>query len=120
VSRSAAIGTDFENIIVQGLREGLDDDRIERRARCGKNDRGDVSGVRLRGERIVIECKAEVNGKVFKLPEWVKEAREEAGNDDALVGVVAHKRTGSRKPEEQWISMTLADFIVILTGQRAD
>lgn len=118
MSRAAQKGTSFETLIAKGLAEALEDDRIERRARTGAKDRGDISGVRLRGERVVIECKNEAIGKVFKLPEWVKEAQEEAGNDDALVGVVVHKRSGTTDPMKQWVTCTVADLVAILTGQR--
>lgn len=111
-------GTDFETLISKGLAAALDDDRIERRVRNGSKDRGDVGGVRIHGQRVVIECKNILNGKVLHLPEWVNEAQDEAGNDGALVGVVIHKRTGTRDPMQQWCSMTVADFVALLTGQQ--
>lgn len=118
MSRNQQKGTSFETLIAKGLAEALDDDRIERRARTGAKDRGDIGGVRLHGQRVVIECKNEATGKVFKLPEWVGEAQEEAGNDDALVGVVVHKRSGTTDPMKQWVSCTVADLVSILTGQK--
>ena len=42
----------------------------------------------------------------------------EAGNDDALVGVVCHKRRGTSDPMRQWGSMTVEDLVAILSGQR--
>lgn len=112
-----AAGTRFEGLIATALRYALDDDRIERRARSGAKDRGDISGVRAYGQRVVIECKdcARVD-----LPAWTREARTEAGNDDALVGVVVHKRHGVGDPLQQWVSMTLADLVALLTGQGVD
>lgn len=118
MSRSQQKGTSFETLIAKGLAEALDDDRIERRTRNGVKDRGDIGGVRLRGQRVVIECKNEATGKVFKLPEWVQEAHDEAGNDDALVGLVIHKRTKTTDPMKQWVSCTVADLVAILTGER--
>lgn len=118
MSRNQQKGTSFETSIAKGLAEALDDDRIERRAKSGSKDRGDIAGVRLHGQRVVIECKNEATGKVFKLPEWVKEAQEEAINDGALVGVVVHKRSGTTDPMKQWCSLTVADLCAILTGQR--
>lgn len=120
MSKSKARGTSFEKLIADGLREALDDDRIERRALSGVNDRGDIAGVRLHGQRVVIEAKNIATGKVFHLPEWVDEAQREARNDDALVGVVAHKRQGTQDWRKQWISMTVEDFCAVLTGQRLD
>jgi hypothetical protein len=109
-----AAGTRFEGLIAAALRYALDDDRIERRARSGAKDRGDIGGVRIHGQRVVIECKdcARVD-----LPAWTREARTEAGNDDALCGVVVHKRHGVGDPMRSWVSMTLADFVALLTGQ---
>lgn len=120
MTRSQQKGTDFETLIARGLADALDDDRIERRARSGTKDRGDISGIRLHGQRVVLECKTILNGKALHLPEWTEEAQIEAGNDDALVGVVIHKRTGSRDPMKQWVSMTVADLVAILTGQKVE
>lgn len=110
-------GTRFERQIADALAAALDDDRIERRSRNGAKDRGDVSGVRLHGQRVVIEAK---DCARLDLPGWTREAQLEAGNDDALVGVVVHKRKGVSDPLAQWVSMTLADFLSILTGQRSE
>jgi hypothetical protein len=110
-------GTRFEGLIAAALRLALDDDRIERRARNGSKDRGDISGVRLHGQRVVIECK---DCSRIDLPGWTDQAHIEAGNDDALIGVVVSKRRGIGDPMRQWVHMTVADLVAILTGQRAD
>lgn len=110
-------GTRFEGLIAAALRLALDDDRIERRARNGAKDRGDIGGVRLHGHRVVIECKDTAR---LDLPGWTAEAHTEAGNDDALVGVVVHKRHGVGDPMRQWVSMTVGDLAAILTGRRRD
>lgn len=116
--RSAkSAGTRFESAIAKALSEALADDRIERRARNGSKDRGDVSGVRLHGQPVVIECK---DTTTLRLPEWTAEAQIEAGNDDALVGVVVHKRRGVSDPMRQWVSMTVGDLVAILSGQRVE
>jgi hypothetical protein len=114
VSRNQQKGTSFESSIAKGLATALDDDRIERRARTGAKDKGDVAGVRLGGRRIVLECKNEATGKVFKLPEWVLEAQEEARNDKALVGLVVHKRSGTTDPLHQWVTCTVGDLVAII------
>ncbi len=106
-------GSRFESLIAAALRLALDDDRIERRARNGARDRGDISGVRLHGQRVVIECKDSAR---VCLPEWTTEAHTEAGNDDALVGLVVSKRKGVADPMRQWVHMTVADLVAILTG----
>lgn len=109
-----AAGARFERQIADALAAALDDDRIDRRVKTGANDRGDIGGVRAHGQRVVIECKdcARVD-----LPAWTREARTQAGNDDALVGVVVHKRHGVGDPMQQWVTCTLADFVALLTGQ---
>lgn len=52
-----AAGTRLERELADYLAATLADDRIERRARNGAKDRGDVAGVRVHGQRLVIECK---------------------------------------------------------------
>jgi hypothetical protein len=108
-------GTKFERQIADALSNALDDDRIDRRARNGAKDRGDIAGIRLHGQRVVIECK---DTSTLRLPEWTAEAQLEAGNDDALVGLVVHKRRGVGDPLQQWVTCTVADLLAILSGQR--
>jgi hypothetical protein len=109
-------GTDFETALVGYLAAEVDE-RIERRARNGAKDRGDVSGVRTaHGHRLVIEAK-EYGGRL-KAAEWTAEAAVEAGNDDAIAGVVVAKRRGTTDPGEQWCLMTVRDLVALLTGER--
>jgi hypothetical protein len=108
-------GTRFETSIASALAAALDDDRIERRARNGTKDRGDIGGVRLHGQRVVLECKDIMK---LNLPEWTNEAHLEAGNDDALVGLVVHKRHGVADPMKQWVTCTVEDLIAVLSGQK--
>ena len=113
-------GSLFEADVAWFLADALDDDRIERRAKNGSKDRGDVGGVRtVTGERVVIECK---NTARLELAGWVGEAEVERGNDDAAVGVVVHKRRGFGKKQMggQYVTMTLADFAVLLGGDRGE
>jgi hypothetical protein len=112
-----AAGARFERQVADALSAALDDDRIDRRVRNGAKDRGDISGVRLHGQRVVIECK---DTTAIRLPEWTAEAQLEAGNDNALVGLVVHKRRGTGDPMQQWVTCTVADLVAILTGQRAE
>ncbi|WP_288833689.1 hypothetical protein [uncultured Corynebacterium sp.] len=113
--RSAkAAGGKFERDIADYLRDNLDD-RIDRRVKTGAKDKGDIANVRdSHNNRIVIECK---NVMKQALPEWVREAQLEAANDDALVGVVAHKRHGVGDPSKQWVTMTLDDLLKLLKGK---
>ncbi|MDY0829086.1 hypothetical protein SK224_08085 [Microbacterium sp. BG28] len=110
-------GTAHETNIASYLASALGDDRIERRARNGAKDRGDISGVRTAlGERVVIEAK-DYGGQI-KAAEWVKEAHVEAGNDDAPVGVVVAKRRGTTNPADQYVITTLGDLVVLLGGRK--
>jgi ribosomal protein S26 len=109
-------GTRFETSIAGCFAEQLDDDRIERRAKTGNKDRGDVGGIRaIRGGRVVIECK---NVSRTDLGGWVKEAEVERGNDDAIAGLVVHKRRGTADPLDQYVTCTMRDLVALLTGER--
>ena len=91
------------------------DDRIERRAKAGGKDRGDISGFRHMGARVVVEVK---NTARINLAGWAAEAEVERGNDDATVGMVVHKRHGKGDPADQWVTMTLADLVALVNGNR--
>lgn len=110
-----AAGTRTESAVAHYLAEQLADDRIERRARNGRADRGDIGGIRVHGQRLVVEVK---DCAKQALPAWVAEAHTEAGNDDALVGVVVAKRRGTTDPGRFWVHMTLDDLLALLTGER--
>lgn len=109
-------GTTFETLVARYLAEHVDD-RIERRARTGANDRGDISGLRAWTQRVVVECK---NTSRPSLAAWAQEAETERGNDDALAALIAHKRHGNNKPGDQWVTMTLANLVALLTGHRPE
>ena len=111
-----AAGTKFETLVTRYLRTTLDDDRIERRRMSGANDRGDISGLRHMGQRIVLECK-DYGGRLQPGP-WIEETERERLNDDAGVGIVVAKRRGTTAPGEQFVLMTLADLVALLTGSR--
>lgn len=113
--RSAkAAGSWMERVVAEFLAFRLADDRIERRTKNGSKDRGDITGVKtIRGGRVVIECK---NVKTLALPAWLREAEVERGNDDAVIGVVAHKKNGSMNPADQYVTMTLETFARLLEG----
>jgi hypothetical protein len=108
-------GASFESAVAAYLAEHVDD-RIERRARNGVKDRGDISGLRgLFGGRIVVEVK---NTARTNLAVWTAEAELERGNDDAMAGLVVHKRHGVGDPAQQWVTCTLRDLVALLTGER--
>lgn len=107
-------GSSFERAQADWLAARLGDDRIDRRVKRGAKDYGDIGGVRtIRGGRVVIECK---NAARLDLPGWLREAETERGNDDALIGVVMHKKRGTTDPGEQFVTMTAETFAVLLEG----
>lgn len=110
-----AAGTRFETSIAAYLAAEVDEG-IERRARNGAKDRGDISGLRtVFGGRVVVECKDVTRPDISG---WVREAEIERGNDDAIAGLVVAKRRGTTDPGEQWVHLTLADLVALLTGER--
>lgn len=115
-SRASAkkAGSSFERSTADYLAANIDD-RIDRRVKSGAKDRGDIGGVRHMGGRVVLECK---NTAKTSLGTWATEAEIERGNDDALAGVIVHKRVGKAAPGDQWVTMTLANFTALLTGNR--
>lgn len=107
-------GATFERQIADYLAAQVDD-RIDRRVKTGAKDRGDIGGLRIWGERIAIECK---NTARTQLAAWADEAEIARGNDDAVAGIIIHKRHGKGQPAEQWVTMTLGDFVALLVGDR--
>lgn len=107
-------GTSFERLVADYLRDVVDD-RIDRRAKTGAKDRGDIGGVRIWTQRVVLECK---DVSKIALSQWAIEAEVERCNDDALAGVVVHKRRGKGRAADQWVTMTLGDFAALLKGDR--
>jgi len=110
-----AAGSRFERSVADYLALVLDDDRIDRRVKTGAKDRGDIAGLRHRGRRLVLEVKDVTR---VDLSGWVREAHIEAGNDDALAGLVVHKRRGTTNPADQYVTCTLGDLVALLTGDR--
>lgn len=109
-------GTRFESLVAGYLAEHVDD-RIERRTKTGAKDRGDISGLRCWGKRVVVECK---NTNRTELGVWVTEADIERRNDDADVALVVHKRKGRGDPGEQYVTCTLADLVALISGERPE
>jgi hypothetical protein len=107
-------GTTFERQIADYLASALNDDRIDRRIKTGNKDRGDITGIQIHGQRLVIECKNSPTN--IDLPGWIREAHTEAGNDDAITGIIIHKRKGKTYTGDQWVTMTVADLCSLITG----
>ena len=109
-------GTTFERQVADYLAQHVDD-RIDRRTKTGSKDRGDITGVRIWGQRLVLECK---NTTRLALADWRKQAEIERGNDDALAGLIIHKRHGKANPADQWVTTTLKELTALLNGHRED
>lgn len=111
-------GARFERLIADYLAEHIDD-RIDRRVKYGNNDRGDIGGIRLspalRGGRVVAELK---DTATLSLGAWATEAELERMNDDAVAGVIVHKRRGRADPGDQWVTCTVNDWIALIIGAR--
>lgn len=107
-------GARFERSIADHLNTHVDD-RIDRRVKTGSRDKGDIAGLRHMGGRVVIECKDTAR---TALGTWMAEADVQRGNDDALAGLVVHKRHGVANPGSQWVTTTLDELIALLTGNR--
>src|SRR5664279_5678731 len=90
-NRSSAknAGATFERKIADYFCKHFDD-RVDRRVRTGAKDKGDLSGIRHMGIRVVAELK-EYGGR-FQVGPWLKEAELERRHDDAGVGLVIAKR----------------------------
>lgn len=111
-SRASAkkAGSSFERLVADYLRDTWDD-RIDRRVKTGSLDKGDIANFRVNGHRIVLECKDETK---YDFNNALNEARTEAINDDALVGLAVVKRHGKASPEDQFVVSTLSDFVKFL------
>ena len=109
-----AAGSRFESQVAAYLADHIDD-RIERRAKTGAKDRGDIAGFRHMGARLVVECK---NVSRLSLATWITEAEVERGNDDATAALVIHKRHGRGDAADQYVTLTLGDLVALLNGNR--
>jgi hypothetical protein len=107
-------GARFERLIADHLAATVDD-RIDRRVKTGAKDKGDVAGLRVHGQKVVIEAK-DYGGRVLVGP-WLNEAEVERGNDDALAGLVIAKRRGTTDPGDQIVLMTVRDLVALITGE---
>lgn len=83
----------------------------------GANDRGDIANLRSPFGKVAVECK---NVKQMALSQWVTEAEVERGNLDAVAGVVIHKRRGKAQFAEQFVTMTVRDFLALGWGVSLD
>lgn len=113
--RSAkAAGARMERVVADYLKVALSNEFIDRKVKTGSKDTGDIGGVRtLEGYRVVVEVK---DCATLSIPEWMREAEQEAINDSAICGVVVAKRRGISDPAQQLVCMTLGHLAALLTG----
>lgn len=102
-----AAGTWFEGAVA----EYLDPFGGYRRARAGAKDLGDIH--LHHAKWLVLECK---NAVTLALPAWWREAQTEAANAGVPFTAVVHKRSGTRKMGEQWVTMDLETFSRLLSA----
>ena len=109
-----AAGSRHERVVADYLAEHVSE-FVDRRVKTGSADKGDLAGLRVHGQRMVVECKDVAK---LDLAGWVTEAETERVNDGALVGVVVHKRRGKGQPGDQYVTLTLADLVALIRGSR--
>ena len=107
-------GPAFERVIADYLRDRWSE-FIDRRVKTGTKDKGDIANFRIGGRKVVIECK---NTVAMSLAGDLKEAEEEAVNDDAFAGILVKKRKGKGKAEDQYVVTTLGTFLNLLEAVR--
>lgn len=112
-NRSKQRGTGFESLIRDFLQEAWSP-IIERMPLSGSADRGDLSNFRVGGKQQYLIAWELKNRTRMSLSEWVREAQAEAKNYGAVAGVACHKRKGKGAAAEQFVTMTLEDFLAIL------
>lgn len=97
-------GDGFERVIVGAIEAvGIS----AWRTRAGwTDDRGDIAGI----DGVVVECK---NHSKTDLGGWIKELAREVANAGARRGVVVHKRKGVSDPHEQYVTMTVRDWLAM-------
>lgn len=108
-------GTSFETWLVEYWRNAFGTRSIERRAKTGRNDEGDIAGLNSHLGPIAVEAK---NHNRHDFAGWLDEATTEAGNADAAFGVVVAKRRGYGRETmgEQYVVLRLHDFTRLLGG----
>jgi hypothetical protein len=102
---------------------------IDRKVRAGAKDEGDIGGMTVGGQPVVVECK---NVRTMALGTWWNEATDEAANlwdslhakgraPDNTHAIVVHKRHGWAVGHNQWVTMPLWQLVNLLEaagGQR--
>jgi hypothetical protein len=109
-------GSGFERLIANHFASEVDD-RIDRAVKRGRDDIGDIAGLRFHGHKIAVEVK---NTAKVLLSGWAAEAEIERKNLGALAGMTIFKRVGKTAPGMQWVLMTVDDLIALMTLERKE
>lgn len=115
LSNNKRKGAAFEQAVADFLAHRFNQP-VERRHLAGANDRGDIAGFTVNGQRVVIECK---NTTKLELAAHLAEAERERQNDNAAVGILVQKRRGvgmdsDEKVGKHFVVMTLSTFVELL------
>ena len=143
-NRSGERGTDFESRVVRYLRVALDDERIERRAKHGSKDMGDIYRIYAHGFEGIAECKNHASVSPKQLSEFQQQTIDERENADADFGLLVINRRGYRtgsshvyvtlrdlssitplvdssacegEADEKWVCMTLDECCALMIGE---
>jgi hypothetical protein len=109
---SKAKGTHFEVLVRDYFVQVWGDRRIKRVAQAGIHDEGDIANFRVADQDIAIECKATDEYR-SNLAGWIREAEVERQNLGAIATCVVHKRKGKGAAQDQYVTLTLKDFLTI-------
>lgn len=108
-------GSTFERLIADYFKSQWSE-FIDRRVKTGAKDKGDLANVRIGPHKLVVEIKNVIR---TNLAGWITEAEQEARNDEALAGIVVHKRKLKGQPGDQYVTMTLDTFFLLLHAARS-
>ncbi len=114
-------GSTFERTIADTL-SAIWQSTIDRKVKTGSKDQGDIGGMTVGGNPVIVECKST---RGLSLGTWQGEARDEACNvAQALLAkgrpprkvhaIVVHKRHGKSLGAEQWVTMTVFQLVELL------
>lgn len=142
-NRSGERGTAFESRVVRFMRVALDDERVERRAKHGPKDMGDLYRIRAHGFEGIAECKSYSSVSPRQLEEFKSQTVAERENADADFGLLVVNRKGYRtgsslvyvtlrdlsrvtplvdvcefdgEADERWVCMTLDECCLLMIG----
>lgn len=112
LTSAKAAGEKFNWDIARYLSKALNDRNITKAPSWGARDKGDVVNVRIDGYDLVIQTK---NLSRLDLPGGTEDAKLQALNAGAIAGLLVHKRKGTTDPARQWVTMTMAELVALIT-----